>query len=87
MIMPARSVDMTMFGLFFAGITNISNFHVKGQLHARKRVVAIDIHVKSADFQYRHLHRTLLGLQIQDLANRYFSNTLESFQWNSPVHC
>ena len=63
MVVTARAMDMTVFGFFFNGVTNIGYFNVKRQLLARQRVVAVNIYVKAANLKHSNLHLPIVGVE------------------------
>jgi hypothetical protein len=66
-LVTARAVGVAVLGFIFSGLADIGNFHVKCQLHTGQGVIAIDIHIETADFKHGYLYLALLGLQIQNL--------------------
>ena len=65
--MTTRSMHVAVLKLLFAGLPDVSNFHIKRQLLTRQRMIAVYINIKSAHFKDRHLNLTLVGLQIENL--------------------
>ena len=75
MLMTTRSMHVAVFKFLFAGLTDISNFHVKCQFLTRQRVIAVYINIKATDLKDRYLNLPFVGLQIENLPDRNFSNT------------
>ena len=64
MLVTTRAMRVTVHGFFFTGIADGGDFNVKGQLLPCQRVIAVNVHVETTDFQDRDLHRAFLGLQV-----------------------
>ena len=74
MLRAAGAVHMTMRPLFGRRIPYAGNLDIERERLSGKRMVGIDIHIETADFDDRHLYRSATGLQSDDLAR------LETFQ-------
>ena len=79
MLVTTRAMGMAVFGFIFSCFAYACYLHVEGQLLAGQRVIAINIHIEAADLEHGYLHRTLLGLQVQDLTRQNFADALEPF--------
>ena len=66
---------MAVLEFLFTGIADVHDFHIERELIASQRMVAININIKAPDLQYSHLDLAVIGLQIENLSDRNFSNT------------
>ena len=69
MMMPARPVHVAVGKLFGLGVTDLGDLDVEGQLHARERVVGVDLHVVPLEPDNRHhaILPALIGLSVLGL--------------------
>jgi len=65
--MPSRAMHVTVFEFLVTGIPDTCDFDIKGQLFTGQWVIAINIDVEAADFQYGYLNRTFICLQRENL--------------------